>query len=174
MKYFEGIIVVEGKSDASYLSSFIDSEYVVLNGYELNNFVIDYLTHIKENRKILLLVDPDDAGETITQKFLSKNIKADVIKIDYKKCNKNNKHGVAECDMNEILEKLKNYLSDSKKNKSDIKSSQLENLGIISSKEKRDIIIDKFHLGRCNTKTFLKRLNYNDISYDSIEKALNN
>ena len=31
--YFDGVIVVEGKSDVSYLSSFIDSRYFITNGY---------------------------------------------------------------------------------------------------------------------------------------------
>ena len=31
MKYFDGIITVEGKEDECFLSSFIKAEYVVLN-----------------------------------------------------------------------------------------------------------------------------------------------
>ena len=33
--YFNGVIVVEGKSDVSYLSSFIDSLYFTTNGYDI-------------------------------------------------------------------------------------------------------------------------------------------
>ena len=44
MKYFiNKIIVVEGKEDVSYLSSFIDSEYIVTNGYELPKEEIEYI-----------------------------------------------------------------------------------------------------------------------------------
>ena len=34
------ILVVEGKEDASYLSNYIDSEIVVVNGYELSEATI--------------------------------------------------------------------------------------------------------------------------------------
>ena len=68
MKYFNGVIVVEGTGDSSYLSSFICAEYVVLNGYDMPEDVVDYLKHIK-NRKILVMTDPDDAGFSIEKRL---------------------------------------------------------------------------------------------------------
>ena len=41
--YLDGVLVVEGKEDASYLSNYISSEIVVVNGYELDEATINYL-----------------------------------------------------------------------------------------------------------------------------------
>ena len=43
MFYFNGIIVVEGKTDVAFLSSVIMSEYVISNGYEVPKAGIAYL-----------------------------------------------------------------------------------------------------------------------------------
>ena len=40
--FLDGILVVEGKEDASYLSNYISSEIVVLNGYDIQEFTINY------------------------------------------------------------------------------------------------------------------------------------
>ena len=41
--YLKGILVVEGKEDASYLSNYIASEIVVVNGFEITKSTISYL-----------------------------------------------------------------------------------------------------------------------------------
>ena len=41
--FFDGIIVVEGKNDASYLSSFVDTVFVITNGYEIPQKEIEFL-----------------------------------------------------------------------------------------------------------------------------------
>ena len=45
------VLVVEGKEDASYLSNYIDSEIVVVNGFELKNTTISYL----KDKPVILL-----------------------------------------------------------------------------------------------------------------------
>ena len=63
--YLDGVLVVEGKEDASYLSNYISSEIVVVNGYELDERTITYL----KGKKVIALLDPDDAGKTIRKKL---------------------------------------------------------------------------------------------------------
>ena len=42
-KYLDGILVVEGKEDASYLSNYISSEIVTTNGFDIPKETISYL-----------------------------------------------------------------------------------------------------------------------------------
>ena len=149
MKYFDGIIVVEGKNDACFLSSFIDSEYVVLNGYELNKDTINYLTHISKKRKILLMADPDKAGKEIRENFLKLNINVETIIVDFNCCNKHGKHGVAECEKKEIENKLKKYIFDTKPDRGSITVSNLATLGVKKDKDFENYIkyiLNKQHL----------------------------
>ena len=46
-KIVDGIIVVEGKTDVSVLSSFLDAEYVITNGSAIDNDVLNYLLSSK-------------------------------------------------------------------------------------------------------------------------------
>lgn len=172
MKCFDGVIVVEGKGDASFLSSFIDSEFVILNGCELSKATIDYLTHIK-NRKILLCADPDAPGILISKKFLENVPHAINVDFNIKFCNKKGKHGVAECEKSKVLEKLEKYLSEEHKTVPTISIKDFNQLGLFDSKEKQMTISCKFHLGDVNTKTLFKRINYNQITKEELEEALN-
>jgi len=172
MKYFSGIILVEGKNDASFLSSFIDSEYVVLNGYEINDSTINYLSHIEKSRKIILFADPDEGGDIIRKNFSRTGLVYDTVVLDINSCNKHNKHGVAECNKQEVLTKLNQYLSDSCSHSIKITAGELAKIGIFSSTEETEYVKTKLNLGVCNFKTFVKRLNYNNISIETVKELL--
>ena len=173
MKYIDGVIVVEGTGDASYLSSFICSEYVVLNGYDMSEDVIDYLKNIK-NRKIIVLTDPDTAGLEIEKKLKEKGLEYEYRKVDIKKCDKNGKHGVAECEKEEILRVLGDLIQDSNPFRKSISESEFNAFGFMNSKEKREEISEKLHLGVCNSKTLFKRMNYNGITAEKIKELYGN
>lgn len=169
MKYLDGIIVVEGKGDVSYLSSFIGAEYVILNGYDMPKDTIDYLENIK-NRKIFVLTDPDEAGKTIEKRLQSTKIQYEYKEANIEKCNKHGKHGIAECSMDEIIRILESDLLDADFYKETITKSEFAAFGFMDSQKNRDKIGDLLHLGRCNSKTLFKRMNYNGITSEKIRE----
>ena len=173
MKYFNGVIVVEGTGDSSYLSSFINAEYVVLNGYDMPIDVVDYLKHIR-NRKILVMTDPDDAGFSIEKRLKETGLKYEVRTVDSKMCNKHGKHGVAECKKEEILRVLDNDLIDENPFKNSISQAEFNSFGFMNSQDKRNEISGKLHLGICNSKILFKRMNYNGITFQMIKEIYGN
>lgn len=48
-KIISGIIVVEGITDVSFLSQFIEAEFVTTNGSEIPDSTIEYLKKPKKN-----------------------------------------------------------------------------------------------------------------------------
>lgn len=164
----DGILVVEGKEDASYLSNYIVSEIVVVNGFEIDKDTIEYLS----NKKVIALLDPDDAGKRIrrTLNDLLPNITN--VSVDIKKCTRGIKNGVAECEINEILSKLEPFCLKNQTFSSDIKESDLYSLGLAGDKEKRAKLCKKLKLGKCNAKLLYKRLVYNGISLEKLEKIV--
>ena len=169
MKLFlDGILVVEGKEDASYLSNFISSEIVVINGFELDNRIIEYL----KNNKTIALLDPDEAGIKIREKL--NNLIPNVInvEIDINKCTRGEKNGVAECEIDEVLTKLKPFIIEKNKNAAIIKKSDLYELGLLTNKELRDYICEKLKLGKCNGKTLYKRLTSANVDIETIKKLI--
>ena len=172
MKYLiNKIIVVEGKEDVSYLSSFIDAEFVITNGYDIPKEEIEYLNEASKYKEVLVLTDPDEAGRKIENKLKEKLQKATYILIDISKCNKGKKLGVAECDKQEILKVLEPYFGkEINENKSNLngKLSKID----LSDKELRKYLSNRFKLGICNSKKIINRLETLNIKYEEIDKAI--
>ena len=162
--YLNGILVVEGKEDASYLSNYIASEIVTTNGFEIPKETISYL----KNKKVIVFTDPDEAGLKIRQRLNELLPAAINVEIDIKKCIRNTKNGVAECDINEVLTKLKPYYANQIDSKSDITINDLYNLGLMNNKDLRDRVCKELNLGRCNAKTMYKRLLNNNIKLEQL------
>ena len=115
MKYYlDAILVVEGKEDVSYLSSFIDSEYVVTNGYDISEEELDYLNAASKYKNVIVLVDPDVAGRAIENRLKNKLSKATYLNVKISECIRGEKDGIAECDSSEILRVLGPYLKQEK------------------------------------------------------------
>ena len=166
--YLKGVLVVEGKEDASYLSNYIASEIVVVNGFEIPNATISYL----KSKTAILLLDPDEAGLRIREKLKTLLPNSFDVEIDIKKCNRGSKKGVAECQIDEILSKLHKYVDQNIVSDSDIKESDLYQLGLIGNKELRKKVSDRLNLGNCNGKTLYKRLLINNISLKQLYEIM--
>jgi len=161
MKYLDGVLVVEGNNDASFVSSFIKGEMVVLNGYEMDN--LDYLKEVSKLKKIFLLTDPDEAGRSISSRLKEELPEAIDICVNIDMCNKNNKQGIAECKKEEILNKLQKFL----KNTLDLQRNEIKISDIWNYKNK-DKIVQDYHLGTCNTKKLVERLNSLGIKLEKL------
>ena len=109
--HIDGVIIVEGKTDVSYLSSFISSLFFITNGYDISEEKIDFLDRVSKVNRLIVLTDNDIAGEQIESRIKSKI--SGVIALKTRKITRNNykKSGVAETTKEEILEVLKPYIS---------------------------------------------------------------
>ena len=172
MKYYlNSILVVEGKEDVSYLSSFIDAEFVMTNGYDIPQSEIDYLNAASSCKRIIVLVDPDEAGRNIEKKLVAKIKKAIYLNVDISKCNNGKKQGVAECEKEEIIKLLKPYFEDKideKTSKTPINSLKID----LSDKGFRQFLSQKYSLGKCNNKTIIRRLETLQITEQDIKETM--
>ena len=172
MKYFiNKIIIVEGKEDVSYLSSFIEAEYITTNGYDIPLEEIDYINEASKHKEILVLVDPDKAGREIEKKLKTKLVKAAYITINISRCNRGKKNGVAECEPEEIIRVLKPHFSSKNTQKTCKKPSNLSKLDL-TDKDLREYLSKKFHLGKVNLKKLFIRLETLEITSEELESAI--
>lgn len=174
-KIIDGIIVVEGKTDVAFLNEFIDAEFVITNGSEVSKETISYLKEANKTRNVIVLTDPDSPGKRIRD-VLDENIpnlKHCFIK---KECSiKKGKVGVAESTKEEVLNSLEHLFTNHVKPSGNLTIADLDALGLTGSEEsneKRIAVADKLHLGFCNAKTFLKRLNNNGITIEELKKLI--
>ena len=163
--YLNGILVVEGKEDASYLSNYIESEIVVVNGYEMSTSTINYL----KGKRVIALLDPDEAGQQIRKSLNQKLDNVINVEIDINKCIRGTKNGVAECSIEEIVAKLQPYSVKNPAKLQRIQESDLFALGLINGDSGlRKYVCEKLNLGKCNGKALYKRLNANNISIEEL------
>lgn len=170
MKLFlNGVLVVEGKEDASYLSNYIGSEIVVVNGYEMSDHTINYL----KGKTIIALLDPDDAGKQIRKTLNDKLENVINVEIDINKCIRGTKNGVAECSIDEIMAKLQPYSVKNPAKLKQIQESNIFKLGLVNGDvDLRKYVCEKLNLGKCNGKVLLKRLNANNVSMEELTKVV--
>ena len=63
--FVDGVIVVEGKSDVTFLQEFVDAIFVTTNGSEISKETIEYIKELKKNNRVIVLTDPDSPGNRI-------------------------------------------------------------------------------------------------------------
>lgn len=172
------VIVVEGTSDVNKLQNLIDADFVITNGSAISRETINYLKELSKNRRIILLLDPDYPGmriRGILQKELPNALNAYVKK---ELSIKGKKLGVCECDSNEILRAINEVFTwDNKKivSKTELTVNDIYKLSLSGSTDsfnRREYLSSRIPIGKVNGKTLLKRLNQLGISYDDLEKIM--
>ena len=163
----DGILVVEGKEDVSYLSSFLNCYYITTNGYDISQEKINFLIEASKKKQIIILSDPDGAGETIRNRLIKEISGAFAPKISLKRRKNYTKSGIAECDKSAIINALIPYISDTPINKVDYNLSLLL-LDKENAKEIKEKIINKYRLINGNIKSIENQLNILSISNSEI------
>lgn len=174
-KKIKGIIVVEGKSDVSFLSSFIESEFVITNGSDLPEKTIDYLLKQSTHEKIIVLVDPDYQGNKIRKTLNDKIPKLIHCYIEQSKAMKNNKIGVAESSKKAILEALKIHFTQKEIKQENFTMKNLYELGLYGQNNSsilRNKVAKQLSLGHVNGKQFFNRLNSLNLRLEQIKETL--
>ena len=167
----DGVLIVEGKSDVSYLSSFIDAYFFITNGYDLSADKIEFLKEASKVNKLIIFTDNDDAGEVIrkrlkteiNQVFEAKSEK--IVRNNYKKS------GVAESTQEVIIDALKAYVTDR-----EITRYNYNLVNIISLSDEpckyKEKLIGKYRLINGNLKSIENQLNILHISPKEVEETI--
>lgn len=174
-KKIKGIIVVEGKSDVSFLSSFIESEFVITNGSDVPQKTIDYLLKQSTHKKIIVLVDPDYQGNKIRKTLNDKISKLNHCYVEQSNATKNNKVGIAESSKETILEALKTHFTKNELSRNNFTMKSLFELGLYGQKNSsilRNKVAKQLSLGYVNGKQFLNRLNSLNLQIKQIKETL--
>lgn len=168
------VIVVEGSNDTKRLKSFFDCDTIETHGLGLKKETIELIRQVNDIRGVILFFDPDTPGEKIRARINKEipNLKnAFVLKKDARTTKK---VGVEHASKEILLEALNNLItySDSKES---ITMQELYELGLcgnVDSNKKREELAKHYHLGKCNGKTLLKRINMLGVNKDDIEQII--
>lgn len=169
------VIIVEGKDDISAVKRAVDAELIAVGGFGINKKVIDKIKEAQNRQGVIVMTDPDFAGEKI-RKIISKRVKG--IKhayISQEDGIKNGNIGVENALPETIINALKNAKCELKEERKEFKVEDMvffELTGCVKSKMKRDMLGRELGIGYCNASQFLKRLNNYDIAREEFDRAI--
>lgn len=169
------LIVVEGKTDYVFLKSFLDADIVTTNGSEVSHETLEFIKEANKRQGVIVLTDPDYPGVRIRNLVDSYAGGCKHAYVEKKKAIKGKKVGIAETKKEDIIDALKNAVSYEKEKATNIQEFVLYDLGLIGrndSRSKREKVCEHFHLGWCNAKTFLRRVNMFGLTVEDIKEVL--
>ena len=169
------LIVVEGKTDLIFLKSFLDADIVITNGSEVSHETLEFIKEANKRQGVIILTDPDYPGLRI-RNIISEYIgECKHAYIEKSKAIRGKKVGIAETNKKDIIEALNNVVTYSNTNSKNVTEVDLYEMGLLGkedSKNKRNIVCERYHLGWCNAKTFLKRVNMFGLKVDDIKDVI--
>lgn len=171
------VIVVEGKSDYTLLKSFLDVEIIITNGSEISKETLELIKKANETRGVIVLTDPDYPGMQIRNKINNYTTGCKNAFVEKSKAIKGKKVGIAETRKEDILLALENVVTFTDVKVGDVSYNDLYEFGFvgkIDSKTKREKVSNYYHLGWCNGKNFLRRINMFGITIEMIKEVIEN
>lgn len=169
------VIVVEGRADVAAVKRAVDAEMIVLSGFGISAETFQRIKTAYERRGIIILTDPDFAGEKIRKRLSEKYPEAKHAFISKEDATKDGDIGVENASPENILHALNNARCEIGQAEDLYTLADLQALGLSGFPEaaaKRDKLGGLLGIGYGNTKTFLKRMNHYGIRPEEIEKAL--
>ena len=160
------VLIVEGRDDTCAVNRAVDAMTIETHGFGMSD------------EGIIILTDPDRAGENIRKKILERYPDAGQAFLPRDKAFKKSNVGVENAkpeDIAEAIEKaLKNMRSrDGSRGSGDFTAEDMDRFGLSGgpgASERRARLGDALGIGYGNGKTFLKRLNAFGITREEFEE----
>ena len=176
-KRIREIIVVEGRDDISAVKAAVDAEIIQVNGFAVRKKEnIDRIRVAEKNRGIIILTDPDYAGNEIRKyihKFFPKAKDAYIRRIEG---TKDGDIGVENASPEAIINALeKARCTVSEELQESFTMSYLIECGLVGGEEaseRREKVGGRLGIGYSNGKQFLSKLNRYGITREEFEEAL--
>lgn len=169
------VIVVEGRDDITAVKQAVDAEVIAVGGFGINARVIERIKEAQKRKGVIVLTDPDFAGEKI-RSIISKRVKG--IKHAYiaqEDGIKGDDIGVENASPEVIIEALNRAKVSEEVVEEIFKSEDMfyfKLTGDISSKKRRIMLGKELGIGYGNANQMLTRLNKYSISKEEFISAI--
>ena len=171
------VIVVEGKMDVVAVKRAVEADCIITDGFHFSNNAIKNIAAAYKKRGIIILTDPDTAGERI-RKFLTKKFpnagQAYIPKIDATLADDIGVENASPESIRLAISKVRTVEINPQKI---FTESEMIKLGL-SGGEKSSILRDKIGaqlgIGFGNVKTFVRRLNNYGVTREEFQEVYKN
>ena len=169
------VLVVEGKMDIVAIDKAVEADCIITGGFSLKPKTLDDIEKAYKKRGIIILTDPDCAGERI-RKFLAKRFpEAKHAFVPKEDATANDDIGIEQASTEAIRTALEKVRTLDWNPTNEFTSADLIMNGLSgsnASSERRAVIGAKLGIGYANAKTFLTRLNHYGVTREEFEKAI--
>ena len=169
------VIVVEGRSDVAAVKNAVKADCLITNGFHFGNRIMKDLKAAYEKRGLIILTDPDSAGENIRAYLAKKFPKAKHAFVSVDEATSKGDVGIEDASPESIrraLQKVKTVVPAPKEIFSTADMMKASLSGTKSASNRRAVIGAALGIGFANAKVFLKRLNAYGISREEFTAAI--
>lgn len=169
------VIVVEGRDDVTAVKRAVDAEIIAVGGFGINAKVISRIKEAQKRQGVIVLTDPDFAGEKI-RAIISKRV--DGIKHAYisrKEGTKADNIGVENASPEAIINALKGAKALTKEKREEFTPADLVYFKLNGHKEskiRRELLGKQLRVGYGNAGQLLSRLNNYGITKEEFVDAM--
>lgn len=169
------VIVVEGRDDITAVKRAVDAEIIAVGGFGINAKVIARIKEAQKRQGVIVLTDPDFAGDKI-RRIIAKRVQG--IKHAYITQNegiKGDDIGVENASPEAILRALNSAKCEVKEKREEFNIQDLvffKLTGDTRAKERRDALGKELGIGYCNSNQFITRLNNYGITREEFIAAI--
>lgn len=169
------VLVVEGKMDVVAIDKAVEADCIITEGFNLKPKALDSIEKAYKKRGIIIMTDPDSAGERI-RRFLTKRFPdAKHAFIPKEDATANNDIGIEQASPEAIRTALAKVRTMDWAPTNNFSGADLLKAGISGSPaagEKRAKLGAVLGIGYANAKTFLHRLNNYGITREEFLQAV--
>lgn len=169
------VIVVEGRDDITAVKRAVDAEVIAVSGFGINGKTIEKIKEAHRRQGVIVLTDPDFAGEKI-RRIISKRIPdAKHAYITQSEGRKGDDIGVENASPESIIKALNNAKCEVKEVRKEFDMQDMyyfKLMGDKESKKRRDNLGRVLGIGYCNANQLVTRLNNYGISKEEFIKAI--
>ena len=174
----EQVLIVEGRDDTCAVNRAVDVMTIETHGFGMSDEMWQRIDRAYRTSGIIILTDPDRAGENIRKKILERYPDAGQAFLPRDKALKKSNVGVENAKPEDIAEAIEKALKNMESRKyaeapDTFTTEDMDRFGLSGgpgASERRARLGDALGIGYGNGKTFLKRLNAFGITREEFEE----
>ncbi len=169
------VLVVEGKMDVVAINKALEADCIITGGFGLNPQTVKNIRHAYKKRGIIILTDPDSAGERIRAWLTRRFPKAKHAFVPVDEATAHNDIGIEQASPESILKALEKVRTPNWQVQNIFSAQDMIREGLsggMDSAGKRAKIGAVLGVGYANAKVFLKRLNTYGVTEKEFKEAL--
>lgn len=171
------VLVVEGKMDTVAIRKALEADTIETGGFTLAPFTLKQIEVAYKKRGIIILTDPDGAGERIRRFLTARFPDAGQAFVPKVQATAHNDVGIEQAPPEAILAALAKVRHHEYKPQEEFTIRDMYTNGLSGGPQassRRDALGAKLGIGYGNVKRFLERLNYYGVTRAEFETALEN